>query len=457
MMAIFSSGMARSWRRQQAPVTRLAGPRERHAPLWPTFSIVFLLCLPSIFLPLAVTVLNAILVALAIGVVLLTNRRIDQRLLVIIAITIGIACCGFLTGHDADRYEYFKDAWYLFNPVLILLTGYTLYAMKPDLGRGLRAFVVAGIIVAIWQLRGYMIDPSIIQLSVSQIRRIIGTGSYVPVVALVILIICFGKWRSLLKFPAWIAALAAVIAGLAVAGVFSRSALVVVGIGFAALIGCFQQREWLRVGLPAAVLIFLGYLAQFYFDTESTFALDTYFGKLLRTLQELTAGDGASIRDININFRAFETERALEQFGQGSILSMLFGQGFGATVDLGITMPLQISDTGFVGVREIGSFHNGYIFLLVKTGFVGLALYVALLVYLYRTGRAHVGNTENDSKLIAAKLLQFSAVTLAATTFFIGGWFNRSDMVPVLLMTGFVLAHLSRPTEAELGPTLVEK
>jgi len=191
-----------NWRlRSQAPVTRLAAPLPRGAPLWPTFSIVFLLCLPSLFAPVVLTVLNALLVGLATAVVLATNRSIDTRLLIVVALVSVVAFLGFVTGHGADRFEYFKDAWYIFNPVLVLLVGYTLYAMKPDLSRGLRAFVVAGFLVACWQLRGYIIEPSLIELSAVQIRKVIGTGSYVPVVALAILLIYVGKWRSALGLP----------------------------------------------------------------------------------------------------------------------------------------------------------------------------------------------------------------------------------------------------------------
>lgn len=447
MMAI-SLGIA-NWRlRRQAPVTRLAENVPRRAPLWPTFSIVLLLCLPSLFAPIAVTVLNATLVGLAVAVALGTNRRIDPRLLIIISLVSFATCLGLITGHNANRYEYFKDAWYISNPVLILLVGYTLYVMKPDPRRGLRAFVIAGVLVACWQLRGYAIDPSLIKLSAPQIRMIIGTGSYVPVVALVILLVYLGKWRSAINLPNWLAVVFLVLIAVAVAGVFSRSALVVVGIGLAAIVGCFSRREWWRIGIPAVLLIISGYIVQLYVDTESRWALETYFGKLARTLQELTAGSGDSVRDINLNFRAYETNRALDQFAGGSVLSMLFGQGFGATVDLGITMPLQVSETGFLGVRQIGSFHNGYIFLLTKVGLVGLGLYCAVLIYLYRIGRRYAGLPASDPQSALGRLFQFAIVALAATTFFIGGVFNRSDMFPVLLLGGFLLAHFAQQAKS---------
>ena len=440
-MRSLSSGYT-TWRlRRQAPVTRMAAPAAKRAPLWPTFSIVFLLCLPSIFPPIALTVLNGMLVGLAAAVVLITNRQVDRRLLVIISIVSIVAVLGFVGGRDAPIYEYFKDAWYVANPVLVMLAGYTLYAMKPDLGRGLRAFVIAGLIVACWQLRGYFIDPTLITLPAATIRRYIGTGSYVPVLGLVILIVFVGHWHRTLKLPSWLGGLFFVVTATAVAGVFSRSALVVVGIGVAALIGCFGRREWWRVGLPAVMLVLAGYIAQLYVDTESDYALQTYGGKLARTLQELTVGDSLGARDINLNFRAFETNRALDQYAAAPVQEMVFGQGFGATVDLGITMPLQISDTGFRGVRHIGIFHNGYIFLLTKVGMVGLLLYVGVMAYLYGVGRRRADGPLADPEVRAGRLFQFAVVTLAATTYFIAGVFNRTDMFPVLLLIGFLLAH----------------
>jgi hypothetical protein len=422
-------------------MARLAAPQPKRAPLWPTFSIVFLLCLPSLFAPIALTVLNATLVSLAIAVVLATNRTIDRRLLVIIALVFTVACLGFVMGRGVDIYEYFKDAWYIVNPVLILLTGYTLYVMKPDLGRGLRAFVIAGLLVACWQLRGYFFDPSLIELPAAQIRRIIGTGSYVPVVGLVILLLFVGKWRSVLKLPNWLAVLFMIVMALAIAGVFSRAALVVVGIGLAALVGCFGRREWWRVGMPLALLVLAGYMAQALVDTESDRAVESFGGKLARTLQELTVGEPVTVRDINLNFRAFETDRAMEHFVDGSYTEILFGQGFGATVDLGIMMPMHVTETGFRGIREIGVFHNGYIFLLIKVGLVGLFMYLAVLVYLYLIGRSYAARPLSDPESAVGRLFQFAVVTLAATTYFIAGVFNRADMFPVLLLTGFLLAH----------------
>jgi hypothetical protein len=182
-------------------------------------------------------------------------------------------------------------------------------------------------------------------------------------------------------------------------------------------------------------------MAQALVDTESDRAVESFGGKLARTLQELTVGEPVTVRDINLNFRAFETDRAMEHFVDGSYTEILFGQGFGATVDLGIMMPMHVTETGFRGIREIGVFHNGYVFLLIKVGLVGLFMYLAVLIYLYLIGRSYAARPLSDPESAVGRLFQFAVVTLAATTYFIAGVFNRADMFPVLLLTGFLLAH----------------
>ena len=75
-------------------------------------------------------------------------------------------------------------------------------------------------------------------------------------------------------------------------------------------------------------------------------------------------------------------------------------------------------------------------------------LYVAVLVYLYTVGRARAALPFSEIDSATGRLFQFGVVTLAATTYFIAGMFNRGDMFPVLLLTGFLLAHWRRSSDA---------
>ncbi len=424
-----------------APNMRLAGARERRAAVWPTVSIVILLIMPVIFAPLMLTIMNFMLVSLAAAAVLLSNHRLDRRLLAILVPFVLMSFLGLATGVGTPTYEYLKDAWYVANPVLVVLTGYVLYMGKPDLARGLRAFIIGGVIISAWQLRGYFIAPEILFLPAGTIRRIIGTGFYAPVLAVVIFIVYFGRFKEGVKLPAPVAWVLIVIASLAVIGVFSRTALLVVFIGGLAIAGSFAKREWFRLGFPLVLLLTASLMLQLVVDVESDRVLQTFAGKLARSFSELVISESADVREVNLSFRAYETQRALDQFASSGPVAMLFGQGYGATVDLGMALPLQSSETGGF-VRHIGYLHNGYMYLLTKVGIVGMLLYVFVLAYLYFVARPLANRPLSDPLARPARLLQACIVTLAATTYIVGGVFNKLDMFPFMLLTGYLLAHL---------------
>lgn len=445
-------GTTRYLTRRNAPVTRLAQPLPRRAAVWPTVSIVILMCLPVLFGPLVMTVLNSGLLLLAVALALLTNYSIDRRLMKIIVPFALMIFFGLAMGVGANRYEWLKDAWYVGNPVLVLLTGYVLYVAKPDLRRGLRAFVLGGLVVGLWQMRGYVLEPELILLSAGAIRRVIGTGFYAPVLSLMILIVFVGRWKTSLGLPGWIGWPLFVIVALSVAGVFSRTALLVVIIGVAALLGCFAKREWLRLGVPLVIAIGVTFSMQLFVDVESDRALQSFGGKLARSVQELMVIDYSDVRDVNLSYRGHETKQAMNQFAASSVPEMLLGRGFGATVDLGFALPLGGSESSREYVRYITFLHNGYAFLLTKVGLLGMLLYIYVLGFLYLVARPSAVLPLSEEKSRVGRLFQATVVTLAATTYVVGGVFNKLDMFPFMLLTGFVLAHL-RSSEALSAPS----
>jgi hypothetical protein len=439
-----SKGFERFRSQRAAPVTRLAQPSPKRLAIWPTVSLVFLLCLPTIFAPIALTVLNALLVTVALIVALFTSSSIDKRLLTFSAFTAAVAFLGLAMGREAYIYDYLKDLWYVCNPVLVTATGYVLYRMKPDLAAALRAFVIAGVIVSLWQVRAYFFDPSIALLPAGIIRRLIGVGSAVPVLGLSILLVFSACSRQGLRIPRALAWTLFVVMAICVAGVFSRTAVALILVAAAAAMGCFVRREWLRVGVPLLLFVAVGLLASGILDTSSDRALQSFSGKLLRSFEEVVVGEVYDARSINTNFRAFETERVLAQFVTVPPVEMLFGQGFGATVDLGVTMPLMTTETGFKGVRRIGIFHNGYMYLLTKVGLVGLLLYLCLLGYLYAVPRSRSRGGLSDPDVAAARLFQALVVSLVVSTYIVSGIFNRDNMFPYLLLLGVLLSHWSK-------------
>jgi hypothetical protein len=217
-------------------------------------------------------------------------------------------------------------------------------------------------------------------------------------------------------------------------------------IGALASLGVFARREWLRIGGVLAIALLVVVTLRVNIDVDSKEASMSFIGKLARSTDELTIQEYPDLKSINLNWRGYETARALKYYSSGNPLELLFGYGFGAQLDLGLVMPLG----GLYGehYRFIPIMHNGYSYLLVKGGATAIALFGYSLFVLYRLGRRGAAGTPSDFGHIPARLLQFVAVTLAFATWVIGGVFNKLDMFPFLLMAGFLLAALTLKAEA---------
>lgn len=437
----------------KGPKSRLATPLAARLPVWPTVSILLLLMLAVTMTPLFVTIINSILIVLAVGVFLMTNQPLDRRLLYVLVPFALIIFLGLASGVGADRYEYFKDVWYVLNPCIVILVGYILFKGKPDLARGLRIFIIGGLIIGLWQVRPYFMEPDIIFLPAEQIRRLIGTGFYAPVLALVVLIITMGKWREALRLPPWLGWLFFIVLLTSISLMFSRTALLVVVVGCAAALGVFAKREWLRLGIPLLIFFYSAFTVQQFIDTDSAWATRTFAGKLVRSFTEMTVGEYVGAREVGMNFRGHETAQALKQFADSSLPEMLFGRGFAATVDLGISLPLATNEVGeLINVRFIGVLHNGYMYILTKTGLMGLILYLVFLGALYKMARPRAALPNDLVHARAGKLMQFLSVGLLTTTYVVGGIFNKLDMFPLMLMIGYLLAYFQFIDKADDSP-----
>lgn len=97
----------------------------------------------------------------------------------------------------------------------------------------------------------------------------------------------------------------------------------------------------------------------------------TYLGKLLRSFQEIIPNEN---QNINSNWRAVESAVALSAFINGSFFEILFGRGIGYSLPLGFEMSLA-----GVEFDSIPILHNGYLFILLKYGILGLYLWYKFL------------------------------------------------------------------------------
>lgn len=432
------------------PIDPSATKKSKRVASWPAYSIVLLSFLAATFPPGLLTGMNLYLLFLA-GIVWTTSRQqLDRNLLRVAWPFIGIALIGLLMGIGSERYIYLKDAWYVLNPLIVVCVGYVFFRAMPDPAKGLRAFVIGGVILSVIQIIKIAANTELLSFTAADIRKIIGTGYYAPALAAAILFSVRSNWRESLGLPRWIAVFFLLICLVAVGVSFSRTILLLAAIGGIASLGFFSQKEIRRIGVMLMVATVLIGGLRLVVDIESREANTSVIGKIARATEELKIQEYTSFQQINDNWRGYETARAFNSYANGSIPELALGQGFGARVDLGLFMPLGSGDGGErVRVRFVPILHNGYAYLLVKGGPIAIALFLVSMRALYRTGRTQARGAANSLQTQIARLLQGVAVCLVVATWVIGGVFNKLDMFPYLLLAGYLLAALNHQREGQ--------
>ena len=422
------------------------GPAASTA-LWPVVSIG-LLCLLSLLLPAGLTTLLNGCLLFVVGAVWLAGRgALPAPLAAVMACFGGIAVTGLFAGAGAPTYLYLKDAWYCANPALVLLVGCVLGGLARDARRVLRALVLGGSVVAalhlfiIWR-RLDLAD--LLNLPAAQLRAATGLGYEAAALVLLLAAGTWGRWRAWLGMPPAAVLACAALCSTSLVLSFSRTLLLVVAVGGLGLSGFFARHAGRRLLGLLAVLIGLAFALQLGVATNTSEARLGFMGKLAGTVEEIQPDDRLSVGEANARWRGYETARAWATWSGGSPLQWLFGQGFGAQVDLGYFQNLTPNPRE--ASRFIPVLHNGYAYLLVKTGVIGVGLYAWALWLLYRHGGRAAGLEAAPSlRRLQGRLLQACALVLGTTTWFVAGAFNKFDMFAFLMAAGCLIATLAAP------------
>jgi O-antigen ligase len=241
--------------------------------------------------------------------------------------------------------------------------------------------------------------------------------------------------------PTWAASFCLMLNSTSLVLSFSRTLALVFVVGALAVCGFFARRVLWRVTLLAVVLLTAVFVVRNVVDPDSIEARTTQIGKFGRVIEEVWITERMSRSQIDDNWRGYEAARALGQWAEGGPPRWLFGEGLGSLVDLGMFQTLTRDRRD--AVRFIPIFHNGYMTVLVKTGLVGICLYLAFLVRLYGVRRRAGSDDVASPTYRLGRLMQACAATLAVSTAVWFGTFHKFDLLPVLLLIGFLLSQLA--------------
>ena len=195
------------------------------------------------------------------------------------------------------------------------------------------------------------------------------------------------------------------------------------------------KRAWIiPVVACVAMLIFVMPTDLFKSNSSSS----SFTDKIIGSFGEVTIGNYSSEQDINLRYRGYETFMALNSYAEGSEPEQLFG-GLGKLVDLKTFVHLG-EDADF---RYIPVLHNGWMYLLVKTGITGVLTYLLIFFGLIVTNwRKYADEQAPPIIRLFAALNIGCVVSLLVTNYIVTSFFNV-EMSVLMVTLGYSFYYIN--------------
>ena len=157
--------------------------------------------------------------------------------------------------------------------------------------------------------------------------------------------------------------------------------------------------------------------------------------KMQRSISDLKIANYSSYSDININYRGYESYRAYMTYKEGSTLNLLFGHGAGKSVDLKVSILLA-----GINWNIIPWVHNGYFFVLVKEGLLGLLALFLLYLQIFRIGVKNMDKSKTERRFKCLFIISCT-LTLLITNYVVCSMFTV-EMAIILITIGVLIQEL---------------
>jgi len=395
-------------------------------------TVLFAVILASNFLP--ADLFSPIIVLSGFFLFCLSWHKIKKNYLKIVTPLLGIVILGLIgiVGHESRHI--LRDISYALSPISLIFIGYWVADKKNMWPHIFKILIFFGIIFSLIHLSQFLLNPDLLNEKFDVIRKEVTTiGGNLIILSLIIGIFQYrlGFCNLFPKmFPRF---LALPILCLSFLLSFSRTGLIIGIILCFSILGFVSRINWRSI-ISIGVLIF-GFI--FIVFTTPSDEVGTFRSKLVRSIVEITVSDYQDLVDINNNWRGFEAYKAFASFESSSISKKILGQGFGSTINLGFTMNLAGAD-----YDEIPILHNGYAYILVKTGLLGILCYAFFYLSLLKHS-IKFRNSEIQDQVLLSRLLLGLTLSLVFSMLVVGGMAEIHDSEFVLLV-GYILRRMEQ-------------
>lgn len=147
-----------------------------------------------------------------------------------------------------------------------------------------------------------------------------------------------------------------------------------------------------------------------------------YSGRFDNLITELTFSSDNLTIDIGSQYRGFESFKAVEKIFSGNILQLVFGFGLNENIDLGLDVDLG----GFI-MSEIPLLHNGFLYSIIRVGFLGLLFY---LLFFYKV----IIDSFNKNNKHERYMIVVLTISLLVSNFVINSFYNMEFAISWFLL-----------------------
>ena len=330
---------------------------------------------------------------------------------------------------DHNTYLIIRDVTYLIKPVFGFLIGYQL--CKRNLQQALELLVKTAFIIAVIHILILIVAVLYHKAYTLNDLRFYG-GYFSDFEIYMVVILIFHKQFELQFSRKWIKIFTVVI-GFSAFMYFARTNFIQFLILFLAIKGYFKITRQSVILISSIVLISLiGYSAILYINPKRNGeGVEAFLYKLKVAPTEpfKTRINREDYIDFNDNFRSWEILQTIRQVTREGWVTTAFGKGLGSQVDLKQEVYL-----GDMQLRFISILHNGFMIVFLKSGLLGILIYLYTIFFFFRKQPGVSEKTKYINRLFLG-----TGIFLFMSNWVFLGFYNLIETKSVLM--GFLIAY----------------
>lgn len=314
-------------------------------------------------------------------VLLLTVKRYySKNILIYCSIFAAIAGIGMLRSffYDHNLYNVIRDISYFIKPIVGILIGYQCFRTKEN--NFFVTVIYAALIIAVIHI--LILTQAFVIHHIRYVYQIRHYGGYFSDFETFAVIILLFHKKFNLPFTTSKRMIFMAIIGTSLALYLARTNMIQLAIIICGLLGLYQINKT-KIIILGLLFIFGAISYKIIYDmnpARRATGFENFLYKIKNAPTEIydpyVVNDNSS--RFHDNFRSYETKVTIAQVTARNDFGTWLGNGFGSTVNYG---SLMATNDGFY-VRHAPILHNGYTTVFLKTGLVGLFIFIASMIYL---------------------------------------------------------------------------